>query len=268
VQLQIPVHPVRIYVMRDDPTATGRLLGGLSRREVLSILGTAGAAALTGWPAATRALEDTAAPEHGLDCVVTPAQTEGPYFVDERLKRADIRLDPTSNAMSDGLPLRLRINVMSVDGNACAPVPGALVDVWQCDALGVYSDVRDSNGFFDTRGRKFLRGYQETDARGATEFVTVYPGWYTGRTVHIHFKVRVSSGAQRSHEFTSQLYFDDAITDQVHAQPPYRAKGKRDVRNDLDGIYRARGSGSKLLLRLSKEGDGYVGTTAVGLRMA
>jgi hypothetical protein len=76
------------------------------------------------------------------------------------------------------------------------------------------------------------------------------------------------SGAQQSHEFTSQLYFDDAITDAVHAQPPYRAKGQRDVRNDLDGIYRARGSGAKLLLRLSKDAEGYLGTTAVGLRMA
>ena len=189
-------------------------------------------------------------------------------LVDERLNRADIRLDPTSKAVSEGLPLRLKINVMRVDGSACAPVQGALVDVWQCDALGVYSDVRDSGGLFDTRGRKFLRGYQETDRLGATEFLTVYPGWYPGRTVHIHFKVRVASGSQRSHEFTSQLYFDDAITDQVHAQPPYRANGKRDVRNDLDGIYRARGSGSKLLLRLSKSAEGYLGETAVGLQMA
>lgn len=250
-----------------DPMEPDRRLGDFNRREVLSILGTTGAAALTGWPAVTRALTDAPAPEHGLDCVVTPAQTEGPYFVDERLKRADIRLDPTSDAMSEGLPLRLRINVSRVDGNACAPVQGALVDVWQCDALGVYSDVRDSNGFFDTRGRKFLRGYQETDKNGATEFVTVYPGWYTGRTVHIHFKVRVLSAAQRSHEFTSQLYFDDAITDQVHAQPPYRAKGVRDTRNDLDGIYRARGSGSMLLLRLTKNEGGYNGTTMIGLRL-
>lgn len=254
--------------MHDDASANGSKIGDFSRREVLTILGTAGAAALTGWPAATRALEDGPASEHGLDCVVTPAQTEGPYFVDERLNRADIRLDPTSKAVSEGLPLRLKINVMRVDGSACAPVQGALVDVWQCDALGVYSDVRDSGGLFDTRGRKFLRGYQETDKLGATEFLTVYPGWYPGRTVHIHFKVRVASGSQRSHEFTSQLYFDDAITDQVHAQPPYRANGKRDVRNDLDGIYRARGSGSKLLLRLSKSAESYLGETAVGLQMA
>ncbi len=255
-------------LMTEDPAAPERRLGEFSRREMLSFLGTAGAAALTGWPAATRALEDAAGSEHGLDCVVTPAQTEGPYFVDERLKRADIRLDPTSNAMSAGLPLRLRINVSRVDGTACAPVQGALVDVWQCDALGVYSDVRDTNGFFDTRGRKFLRGYQETDKTGATEFVTVYPGWYAGRTVHIHFKVRVPGAGQRSHEFTSQLYFDEAITDQVHAQPPYRAKGVRDVRNDMDGIYRARESGSKLMLNLSKSDEGYLGTTAVGLLMA
>jgi protocatechuate 3,4-dioxygenase beta subunit len=253
--------------MKDESRTTDGLYGELSRRQVLSILGT-GAAALAGWPAASRAVAAADGAEQGLDCVVTPAQTEGPYFVDERLKRVDIRVDPTTNATSEGLPLRLRINVMRVGADACAPVPGAVVDVWQCDALGVYSDVRDANGFFDTRGRKFLRGYQETDRNGATEFLTVYPGWYTGRTPHIHFKVRVAGEGQRSHEFTSQLYFDDTITDLVYAQQPYRAKGVRDVRNDLDGIFRARGSGSKLLLRLSKTDEGYLGTTAVGLRLS
>ncbi|MBI4520047.1 MAG: twin-arginine translocation pathway signal protein, partial [Gemmatimonadetes bacterium] len=85
--------------------------------------------------------------------------------------------------------------------------------------------------------------------------------------VHIHFKVRLFSGSQRSHEFTSQLYFDDAITDLVHAQPPYNAKGPRNRRNEEDGIYRGRDSGSQLLLRLSSDGSGYVGAFAIGLRM-
>lgn len=238
-----------------------------SRREVLGVLGAAaGAAALPGCGQAKA--QDLANPGQALDCVVTPAQTEGPYFVDERLSRADIRVDPTTGAVKDGLPLRLQVNVSRVDGSACTPVDGAYVDVWQCDALGVYSDVRDFQGLFDTRGQQFLRGYQVTGRNGAAEFVTIYPGWYGGRTVHIHFKVRMFAGAQRSYELTSQLYFDDAITDLVHARPPYNAKGARDTRNDRDRIYRARNSGSKLLLRLSPDGRGYVGTIGVGLRMS
>jgi len=200
--------------------------------------------------------------------VVTPEQTEGPYFVDERLLRADIRTDPETGAARDGSPLELRLAVSRVDGAACTPIEGALVDVWQCDALGVYSDVRDFQGLFDTRGQKFLRGYQLTDAGGAARFVTVYPGWYSGRAVHIHFKIRLVNGDRTTHELTSQLYFDDAITDQVHALAPYNAKGMRDVRNERDGIFRRGDSGSRLLLRLTREGEGYVGELAVGLRMS
>ncbi|MDQ3697394.1 MAG: intradiol ring-cleavage dioxygenase [Gemmatimonadota bacterium] len=255
--------------MSDDRVTTNRLAGDITRRTVLGVLGAAGASALTGCrPAESRQIGQVAGSADTLDCVATPEQTEGPYFTDDRLNRADIRLDPTTNAVSAGLPLRLRMNVSRVDGNACTPLTGALVDVWQCDALGIYSDFRDNNGFFDTRGQKFLRGYQVTDRSGAAEFVTVYPGWYRGRAVHIHFKVRLPAEAQRSYEFTSQLYFDDAITDQVHGQPPYAAKGARDIRNDRDRIYQARDSGSHLLLRLSREEQGYLGTYAIGLRMS
>ncbi|MGQ0702169.1 MAG: intradiol ring-cleavage dioxygenase [Gemmatimonadales bacterium] len=243
----------------------------ITRREMLSVLGAAGALALTGSQSAASSPGQPAPVSgvdlDGLDCVVTPAQTEGPYFVDERLQRADIRLDPTTSAVSEGAPLRLTIGVTRVDGNACAPVPGAMVDVWQCDALGVYSDVLDTNGFFDTRGRKFLRGYQMTDRAGKAEFLTVYPGWYAGRTVHIHFKVRVFEGERRAHEFTSQLYFDDALSDRVFEQSPYQPKGPRPTRNAQDGIYRLRNTGEALLLRVVPDGSGYRGEVSVGLRM-
>ena len=236
----------------------------LTRRELLQVLGSAGLTALAG---CTPAGAETAGTLDRLDCVVTPPQTEGPYFVDTRLMRADLRLDPATQAVSAGLPLRLAIAVSRVDGAACAPLPGAMVDVWQCDALGVYSDVRDFNGLFDTRGKQFLRGYQLTDRSGRAEFLTVYPGWYAGRAVHIHFKVRVPAG-ERAYEFTSQLYFDEAVTDLVHARPPYSGKGTRDTRNDRDGIFRARSSGEALLLRLDPDGTGYRGSIAVGLRLS
>jgi protocatechuate 3,4-dioxygenase beta subunit len=236
----------------------------ITRRELLGILGAAGAAAMTG--GAARDASASALPA-GLDCVVTPQQTEGPYFVDTRLNRSDIRLDPSTKQQSEGVSLSLAISVAAVSGNACTPVAGAMVDVWQCDALGVYSDVRDGNGFFDTRGKQFLRGYQVTDRQGKAEFATVYPGWYAGRTVHIHFKVRVFEGDRRAHEFTSQLYFDDGLTDRVFERAPYNRKGPRTTRNPQDGIYRMRNTGEALLLPLTTEGDGYRGSVSVGLRL-
>ncbi|MGH7712132.1 MAG: twin-arginine translocation pathway signal protein, partial [Gemmatimonadaceae bacterium] len=179
--------------------------GSLSRREVISLLGVAGSAVLTGGSARAASGALLATHHSPVGCVVTPSQTEGPYFVDERLERSDVRVDPTDGTTREGTSLRLRFAVTRVDGNACTPVTGAYVDIWQCDALGVYSDVRDFNGLFDTTGRKFLRGHQVTSKNGSAEFLTIYPGWYNGRAVHIHFKVRVFEGTRRAHEFTSQL---------------------------------------------------------------
>jgi protocatechuate 3,4-dioxygenase beta subunit len=256
--------------MGNGSDAAERGARGMNRREALGLLGAMGTAAMgsAAFGAAlfpVRRASDPEIVEH-LDCIVTPAQTEGPYFIDERLERTDIRLDPTTKAIREGLPLRLEFDVRRVDGNTCAPIPGAVVDVWQCDASGIYSDVRDFQGLFDTRGQKFLRGFQRTDDRGHATFATVYPGWYAGRAVHVHFKVRTQAGAQAAREFTSQLYFDEGITDEVHARPPYNTKGRRDTLNDRDGIYRARNSGRDLMLRLEKEGAGYLGRIAVGLR--
>lgn len=185
--------------------------------------------------------------------------------MDERLKRSDIRSDPTDRSVSQGVPLRLEFQVSRITGNSCTPLNDAIVDVWQCDALGVYSDFEDFNGLFDTRGKKFLRGYQATDARGKAEFITIYPGWYPGRTVHIHFKIRTNSSAQRAYEFTSQLYFDDSITDQVHAGSPYSTKGQRALKNNRDGIFRR--GGSELMLGLTKEAQDYKGTFDLGLQI-
>jgi protocatechuate 3,4-dioxygenase beta subunit len=193
--------------------------------------------------------------------VVKPQLTEGPYFVDEGLQRSDIRADPSTGAQSAGLPLRIGFQVSRSSSGTCAPLAGAQVDIWHCDALGVYSDVRV--GGFDTVGRKFLRGYQVTDASGLASFTTVYPGWYSGRAVHVHFKIRTSPGAARGYEFTSQLFFDEALTDLVHAQAPYNQKGRRNTLNSSDGIYR--GGGSQLLLPAAAEGSGYGATFALAL---
>jgi protocatechuate 3,4-dioxygenase beta subunit len=209
------------------------------RRELLGLMGATAAASLVGdlgWRSASAAQAPTRmATAVTPSCVVRPQQTEGPYFVDERLRRSDIRSDPSDGSVKPGVLLRLEFHVSRIDGSACTPLSGAVVDIWQCDALGVYSDVRDFNGLFDTRGKKFLRGHQVTDAGGTARFITIYPGWYPGRTVHIHFKIRTDPNARRGYEFTSQIYFDDAITDQVHAQAPYAGKGRRWLKNDGDG---------------------------------
>lgn len=198
-------------------------------------------------------------------CVVTPQLTEGPYFVDEGLIRSDIRDDPSTGAIREGVPLRLAFRIFDATGGACTPLAGAAVDVWQCDALGVYSDVRDISGL-DTTGQRFLRGAQYTDADGASEFLTIYPGWYRGRTVHIHFKIRTDPALGSGYQFTSQLFFDDALTDSVHARPPYNAKGRRDTLNANDGIFQ--GGSDALTLAIIEEGDGYAATIAIGVDLS
>lgn len=241
--------------MHNDDRQTGRIM---SRREALFLLGTAGTAMLAG-----RSSWSSAA-EPALSCIESPSQTEGPYFVDERLNRSDIRADPADGSVREGLPLTLKLVIASVARGQCAPLAGAVVDLWHCDAAGVYSDASDPG--FNTIGKTFLRGYQVTDAGGGVRFTTVYPGWYDGRTVHMHFKVRGAAGSKRSYEFTSQLYFDDAVTDRAYARNPYARRGRRTVRNGGDGIFRD--GGSRMILPLVESDAGYAANFNVGLRLA
>ena len=156
--------------MTHEDRPVGRLL---SRREILTLLSATGVAWLmTGSLIPRRAV----AAIQGPSCVVRPEQTEGPYFVDERLHRSDIRSDPTDGRVRPGTPLALTLAISRLGAGDCQPLPGAQVDIWHCDALGVYSDVKDPG--FNTIGQKFFRGYQITDARGEAKFLTIYPGWY------------------------------------------------------------------------------------------
>jgi protocatechuate 3,4-dioxygenase beta subunit len=193
--------------------------------------------------------------------VVRPELTEGPYYVDEGLQRSDIRSDPSDGSIRPGALLALTFNVSSAASNACSPLEGAIVDVWHCDALGVYSDVSDPG--FNTSGQRFLRGYQVTGSDGVARFTTIYPGWYQGRAVHIHFKIRSSASASSAYEFTSQLFFDDSLTDLVHATEPYASKGQRTLRNSGDGIYR--GGGAQLVLDVAGSAAGYSATFNIAL---
>jgi protocatechuate 3,4-dioxygenase beta subunit len=249
--------------------ATHRLL---NRRDLLRLMGTAGFAAMIGCrhrrrrpletPSSADMPPSAASAGETPVCVVRPAQTEGPYFIDEKLNRSDIRSDPSDHSTKPGLPLRLAFHVSRIDGRSCSPINGAVVDVWHCDALGVYSDGRDPS--FATKGQKFLRGYQTTDTNGVAEFLTIYPGWYAGRAVHIHFKIRTSPIAGRSYEFTSQLYFDESVTDEVHAQAPYASKGRRSTPNDKDSLFRE--GGKQLMPVLTKNTQGYATKFEIALQ--
>jgi protocatechuate 3,4-dioxygenase beta subunit len=233
--------------MDHDDTPVGRLL---SRRETLAVLG----AALLGRSLGALAQERPA-------CVARPQQMEGPFFVETGLDRSDIRSDPGTGAVSPGMPLQVTFRVSRVAGGGCAPLAAAHVELWQCNAAGVYSGVSDGDS--KAAGQKFLRGYQMSDAAGIAQFTTIYPGWYPGRTVHLHFTIRMARPAGRRDEFTSQLYFDDALTDRVHAVAPYAARGPRTVRNERDGLYRQ--GGSQLLLVAREQGAGLAGTFDIGL---
>ena len=257
--------------MDSDDKPIGQIL---SRKEVLKLFGIGSAAALLAAcaPDATSTLVPTVSSTQvssssstALDCVVRPELTIGPYFVDDQLNRSDIRSEPSDNSVKEGVPLTLNISVASVGDSSCTPIEGAQVDIWHCDANGQYSGVSAQGS--DTTGQKFLRGYQLTDANGAVQFQTIYPGWYSGRAVHIHFTIRTKGANSEDYQFTSQFFFDDTLTDQVHSLEPYASKGQRDTRNSNDNIYN--GGGDQLLLNL--DGDttnGFTTSFNVGLDLS
>jgi protocatechuate 3,4-dioxygenase beta subunit len=260
----------------NDDAPVGRIL---NRREVLALFGFAGASLLAACTVvtpvpnaesatavaigssptaeATTAAEVTSVAAANAStapsCVVRPEMTEGPYFVDGQMERSDIRIEPTDGSVKPGIPLTLAFAVSQISNSTCAPLAGATIDVWHCDATGVYSDVSDPG--FNTQGQTWLRGYQVTDEQGLAQFTTIYPGWYPGRTVHIHFKIRTTVTGNETYEFTSQFFFDDSLSDQVFTNAPYNSKGQRNTLNSNDNIYAGGGDQMTLNLIPVKSGD-------------
>jgi protocatechuate 3,4-dioxygenase beta subunit len=194
----------------------------------------------------------------GIDsCSVTAEQAQGPYYFDADAIRSDIRED------REGVALRVAIRVR--DAEACEPIANAVVDVWHCDATGLYSGYEAASTGAGQAGpgggrsddERYLRGAQVTNGEGIVEFLTIYPGWYRGRTIHIHAKVHLD----RRTVLTTQLYFDEAVTEQVHRREPYAGDSGRDTFNDTDGIF-----DEKLIMKLSKEGAGWLGVASFDVR--
>ncbi|WER49489.1 intradiol ring-cleavage dioxygenase [Cupriavidus sp. WKF15] len=196
------------------PADDGKLT---KRREFLGRLGSVAALASLSPASVAQAGSATAA----AACLLTPAATEGPFYLGDARLRSDIRDG------RPGQPLRLRLTVVDAD-RGCIPVPGALVSIWHCDAEGSYSG---EDGPHDTT--RFLRGVQQTGADGAATFLTIYPGWYRPRAVHIHFKVLLAN----AEVLTSQLYFSDALNREVLGNhPAYRTRGAPTRGNTQDPI--------------------------------
>ena len=193
------------------------------------------------------------------DCILTPSADEGPFFVDERLLRSDIRTDAEGGDPEEGVALDLDLRTVKAEGD-CPPVRGAYVDIWHCNAHGVYSD-EPSEG---TVGRTFLRGCQMTDADGSVHFRTIFPGWYAGRAVHVHLKIRLVRDERVIYDFTTQLFFDDVLIHEVYTErSPYEVRGAPQVANADDYIYRV--DGPALTVPVAAPEGVYRGSIVIGL---
>ena len=221
----------------------------MSRRASLASLGglVAGAAGLAGLRVADKAGAGPAGVSSGLiSCVLAPEQTEGPYYVDD----AAVRRNVTEGRPGAALTLRLTV----VNASSCKPIKGAAVEIWHCDAGGIYSATGAE------ADERFLRGIQRTDAKGLALFKTLYPGWYQGRTVHIHTMVHIGGNVVH----TGQLYFPDSVTDTVYRRSPYNQRPNRTTRNVADSIYR--NGGRRSTLKLARNGTAYVGSITMGVQ--
>jgi protocatechuate 3,4-dioxygenase beta subunit len=214
----------------------------LSRRELLVAMGV-GVGAMYGLDSLWRALE-----AEGAGCLLQREITEGPYYLDLGLVRRNIKGD------RKGTPLTLNFRV--VNARTCRPIRNASVEIWHADASGIYSGVQGNTA-------KFLRGIQRSDADGSVRFETIFPGWYRGRTPHIHMKVFV--GGDEVH--TGQVFFQPATMKAVYSQGVYASRGRQDTSNSADAIYRQ--AGARAIVPLKRKGarisSGFVGTMAIGV---
>jgi protocatechuate 3,4-dioxygenase beta subunit len=213
-------------------------------------------------PNATTTADLTKLFEGANTCTLTATTTQGPYYFDADKIRSDIRED------KQGRTLRVAIKVQ--DSEKCTPIGNAVVEIWHCDATGLYSGAEASStggggrprggegssmDLTPTDDKRYLRGAQVTNADGIVEFTTIWPGWYRGRTVHIHAMVHIAD--QRV--LTTQTMFDEELNDAVFTKAPYAGHTGRDTTNANDSIY-----ADSMLMTVTEEGDGYLGVIIFG----
>ncbi|MEY2244291.1 intradiol ring-cleavage dioxygenase [Streptomyces sp. SAS_267] len=258
--------------MTDSPTKDTSE-APVGRRTVLIATGASAAAlavaaaapvAATSTPVADRA---DAAPAAAAVCTLTKEMTEGPYYLDGQLVRADVTEGKA------GAPLKLVLTV--VDDDTCVPISNALVEIWHCDALGEYSGFVGNNGHSEPDDGTFLRGGVLTNTSGVANITTVYPGWYRGRCVHIHVKVHTGvtltsdgsfTGGQELH--TGQLFCNETITTAIAKVSPYSTNKVTRTTLAQDSIYDDGGASSGLLTLTalgSTASSGYTGTLTLGV---
>jgi protocatechuate 3,4-dioxygenase beta subunit len=229
--------------------------GRKTRREALALFGAAGAALAAGCgsdsPTSPTDPGNGGTGGAGGACAVSPTETVGPFPSLADFIRSDIREGRA------GTPVTLNITVVNANAS-CAPVAGAMVDVWQTDAAGHYSQY--AQGGYDGRGDTFLRGVQTTDANGRVVFTTIYPGWYQGRATHVHVEVTVNGRSVK----VTQIAFPEETNAAVYAQGVYASRGANPIRNTQDGIF-ADSIGSELASVSGTPASGLTAGFTVGI---
>lgn len=258
----------------------GSLLAACSGDEPATVTTSTGA---TVTPEATTSADLTSLFDGANTCTLSPAVTQGPYYFDADKIRSDIREDRQGK--------QLVVAVKLMDSEACKPLANAVVEIWHCDAAGLYSGAEalsqggggvpggappsggpggpppggappsggpggpggadpDAQDLTPADDKRYLRGAQVTNADGIVQFTTIWPGWYRGRTVHIHAMVHV--GDKRV--LTTQMMFDEKLNDTVFAAAPYNTHTGRDTTNDNDTIFL-----DSMLMKVTEDANGYVG---------
>jgi protocatechuate 3,4-dioxygenase beta subunit len=200
-------------------------------------------------------------------CQVSPEGEIGPYFADDSaagFNRSNILSNLDGSSTQTGVPFTLTVTVVDAHKD-CTPYVGAQIDIWHCNASGVYSDIAGEN----TSSEQWLRGYQITDGSGQVTFRTIIPGWYSGRTTHIHLRVRSSySDASSTSDGTNttQCFFDQTFVDTLYTTvAPYSAEGKNPTTNAGDRVYSQQEDGANLLKLAGDDTHGYTASVTIYL---
>jgi protocatechuate 3,4-dioxygenase beta subunit len=241
-----------------------KLLGATGGGLLLAHCGGGGASSAL--PAASAATGSTTTTTSG-SCAVTPEGEIGPYFADDSasgFNRSNIVANIDGSSPQPGIPLTLTLLVRDSE-KSCAAVAGAQIDIWHCNAQGVYSD----EGVESTTGQTWLRGYQLTDANGSATFTTIVPGWYAGRTTHVHLRVRSSYSEASSTSDgtnTTQVFFPQSLVDGIDTTvAPYSSHGQNSTTNAGDRVYAQQTKGVTLLTLSGSTSSGYAATFTIDL---